>query len=467
MTYASTSSPDVVPRLSVRAIVLAVLALLCSVPSAFSVSSPAVRPPAEDRRLSDFPENAEFRTADYAGFITALPAELGSFKPTQFRNGWGSWRRERIRSGGYDYLVYVAQRGSDWPLYSQGSWIIKRRTDGTFVQAKIFLKSDPGTFLRVRPDGDRSRFDLVVKGGVFAQDVPLPWPFEHFLVSKVADLIDAARGSVDWSFLDPDPLDSHDVATLSEEIRARLSGLRYSDDGGLDANGSLVFIATGAGQPEKTAGLNCSGFAQWVVDGILKPVSGIWLDRSVLSLKHIDTRKSASEPSFEDSLDPYFGLDWTRNLAIEAGAVLDGLEGSDSKAADVTHAPFALIEAASSPVNGGPEYANFAPYEEDAGFASEGIPALLWWLAATEPGYFYLASISEQDKAGLRHHYHVSLLFPRFAPDGSFHVDVYESDVETSLTALIARTKGQMIHLVRVRAETAFDPPALGPVRLP
>ena len=421
-----------------------------------------------DRSLADFPENAEFRGLDYASFITAPPQSLRRSKALVRANAWAEWRREVVVSGGYQYLVYSAKRADAWPLYSQGSWIIKRSlTSGAFIQAKVFLKTDPGTFLRIYPDGDRSRLDLVIRGGVFVHSAPLPWPFSRSLTARMGDIVRATRDRIDWGLLEPDPADSATVARLSEEIRSRLHQLNYSDDGGLDAEGKLVFIADGAPQPAADAGLNCSGFAQWVVDGILKPVNGQWLDRSFLSIKHIDTRKSASEPEFEDSLDPYFGLDWTRNLALAAGKALEGLDDSDPRSADVRQSPIALVETSASPTDGGAEYLDFPPYEEDAGFASEGIPALLWWLAVTDPGYFYLASISQQDKAGLRHHYHVSVLLPWFDENEAFHVDVYESDAETSLKALVDRTKGQMIHLVRVKAESVFDPPDLSASRLP
>lgn len=421
-----------------------------------------------DRPMLDFPENAEFRAADFLGFIKARTADLRKVPPLYRSNGWSKWKREVIQAGGCQYLVYAAERGGSWPLYSQGTWIIKRKLgSGEFIQAKIFLKSDPGTYIRVRPDGDRSRLDLVIRGGVFAADAPLPLPFERVLVSRMSELVEATRDAVDWSLLDPDPADYGEVEALASAIRSRLHDLRYADDGGLDAAGKLIFIASGASQPAKGAGLNCSGFAQWVIDGIIKPVSGQWLDRSTLSIKHIDSRKSAAEPSFEDSLDPYFGLDWTRNLAVAAGSALEGLPENNPKSADVTQAPFALVEASQTAADEDPSYRDFAPYEEDAGFASEGIPALLWWLAIKDPGYFYLASLSAQDEAGLRHHYHVTVLLPWFDARGEFHVDVFESAAETSLKALIDRTKGQMIHLVRVKAEATFDPPVLRPGRIP
>ncbi|MEI6875535.1 MAG: hypothetical protein WCL50_10460, partial [Spirochaetota bacterium] len=104
---------------------------------------------------------------------------------------------------------------------------------------------------------------------------------------------------------------------------------------------------------------------------------------------------------------------------------------------------------------------------EDAGFGTEGLPALLYHLAIKDPGYFYLASVNKQDSDGLRHHYHIAVLLPWFDEGGTFRVDVFESAAETSLIALVARTAGQMFHLVRIRAERDFDPPRLPPASLP
>jgi hypothetical protein len=432
-------------------------------------------PPAlhGDLPLSSLPESADLRAADREAFLAAPIATLAKSPALLRENPWGTWKRQVISNGGWLYQVYSPARNGEWPIYGQGTWILKRnRNSGAFDQAKIFLKSDPGTFIRLYPDGDRTRMDLVVYGGVLNQGIPLPWPFARSLVVPVREILAATGETVDWALLEPEPADYRTMAELAASIRSRLPGLRYLDDGGLDEEGRLVFIATGAEQPEKKSGLNCSGFAQWVVDGLLKPLSGRWLGSEELKTKRLDTRVSTASARFEDSLDPYFGLDWTRNLGLAAREVLERPRKSAGVvaailASDVNEVPFALIASGSSPVNGGREYDPFRPYAEDAGFASEGLPSLLWWLAMKEPGYLYLASISSQDRAGLRHHYHVSVLLPWFDEGGAFHVDVFESAAETSLLALTARTKGQMIHLVRVKAASAFDPPLLPVIRLP
>jgi len=421
-----------------------------------------------DLSLEGIAECADLRKADLTALFEAPVRELRTVAAATLRNPWGSWKRQIITNGDAVYILYSAARAGSWPVYSQGSWIVKRdRQHGELLQAKVFLKSDPGTFIRVYPDGDRSRLDLVAYDGVLAEGVPLPFPFAVVLGSRLGDLIEATRSSVDWSLFDPDPADYQVVADLAGAIRSRLPGLRYVDDGGLDAAGTPVLIATGQAQTAGKGGLNCSGFAEWVVDGLLRPAGAPWLDSAELKKKHIGLRESKAVENYETVLDPYFGLDWTRNLAVAAREALELPVRSGPKDSDVTEVPFALIAPSAAPVNGGREYEDFPPYAEDAGFPAEGLGALLFWLARTEPGNFYLASISQADRAGLRHHYHIAVLLPWFDAGGAFHVDVFESAAETSLPALAARTRGQMVHLSRVRAERAFDPPLLSEGRRP
>jgi hypothetical protein len=54
----------------------------------------------------------------------------------------------------------------------------------------------------------------------------------------------------------------------------------------------------------------------------------------------------------------------------------------------------------------------------------------------------------------------VAVLAPYFEPSGEFKVAAFESDVETSVEAIMARVPKDCIHLVRVKAERDYDPPA-------
>ncbi len=426
--------------------------------------------------IDGFPESAELRSAYWTGFFSAPEQELLRRAPTTVSEDTTSFRLSATRSGGYFYAIANALEATPAPgagaraagaapLYTRGSWILKRSSpDGRPIQAKVFLRSDPGTFIRIYPDGDRSKLDLVVYGGVLNLEVPLPVPFERAFVATMAEIASWTGSLVDWGLFAPRPGLYRDARAFVAETRRRLPSLRYGDDGALDADGRPVYIATG--QPQAApAGLNCSGFAAWVADGFYGPLTGRLLDPHALAARHLEARATTAAERFETDLDPFFGLDWTRNIAV---ALLDARYPSRSHGlveSDVRISPFALVAppGAASAVNGSSAYFPYPAYQLDLGYETAGLKALLYVLALREPGSVYLASLSRKSGGaipGLSRHYHVAVLAPYFEESGEFRIAAFESDAETSVEAIMARVPKDYVHLVRIRAERDYDPPA-------
>jgi hypothetical protein len=411
--------------------------------------------------LASVPETSDLRVKYWMSFFLAPEQELQRRAPARVQNEYGTFKLSTARTGGYFYTMISAAEG---PLYTRGTWILKRSSpDGRPIQAKVFLRSDPDTFLRLYPDGDRSKLDLVVYGGVLGREVPLPVPFETACASSLADIAAWSSQILDWSLFDPQPGLYRNLRSFIAETRKRLPTLRYGDDGALDAEGRPVYIATGL--PQKApAGLNCSGFASWLADGFYRPLTGKLLDPRALAARHIEARATPAAARYESELDPFFGLDWTRNIAQ---TLLDARYPSRPHGlteSDVRISPFALVAAGAGPdaVNGSSAYQAYPAYQLDLGYETVGLKALLYVLALREPGSLYLASISARNGAaipGLSRHYHVAVLAPYFEETGEFRTAVFESDAETSVEAIMRRVPKDYIHLVRLRAERDYDPP--------
>jgi hypothetical protein len=450
------------------------LAALFSAGAAFAAPAEgAVR--RADAPLSGFPESADIRSAYWLGFFSASESELRRRAPAIVSNEYGSFRLSSTKSGGYFYAIAAAINAPLPPkgepiLYAQGSWILKRSSpDGVPIQAKVFLRSDPGTFLRIYPDGDRSKLDLVVYGGVLNREVPLPVPFERAFAATMAEIAAWTGDIVDWSLFAPRPGLYREVRAFVDETRRRLPALRYADDGALDAEGRAVYIATGEPQAEPT-GLNCSGFAAWVADGFYRPLAGRLLDPRALAARHVEARPTPAADRYEEELDPFFGLDWTRNIAAALLAARAPSRPHGLAESDVRISAFALVApsgavAGGSPdaVNGSSAYQPYPAYQDGLGYESSGLKALMYVLALREPGSIYLASLSRKSGGlipGLSRHYHVAVLAPYFLESGEFRVAAFESDVETSVEAIVARVPKDYVHLVRIKAERDYDPPA-------
>ena len=414
-----------------------------------------------DSPLEEAPESAEIRDGYWESFLSAPRDKVLAFKPKVFATEAGNFQLRSIETRDFFYAVVSSAKGKDYPLYSQGTWIVKRSMkNGAFIQAKIFVRSDPGTFLRIYPAQDRSRMDVVIYGGAVNREVPIPLPFDKLLRAPLSEIMRWTKGSVDWELFSPRPGLYAQLRGLSAVIRKKLPELRYAEDGGLDAGGRPIFIGSGLPQTGR-AGLNCSGFAEWVADGLYRPLSGNFLDPARLKQKHIELRENGFNAAIEEKYEPYFGLDWTRNIAR---ALADASSPSRSHGileSDVRLSPFALYGGDAEAGNGGPLYESYPAYQEGVGYEIRGLKSILYLLAMREPGNLYLASLNRLDKTGIRRHDHVAVLVPYFRESGEFRVDVFESASETSIGALMARAPRDFVHLVRVAADSSFDPPPL------
>lgn len=432
-----------------------------SAPGAAAVSPAAAPGPLPgDLALPLVPDSAELRAEVWEDFFAAPKDRVLKRTPSVRSTPRGEFRLSALPGEGAWYLVVAPRRGMDFPLYVQGSWIVKKDArDGSFLQAKVFLRSDPGCFIRIYPEGERSRLDLVLYGAVLKRQLPIGLPFATILRSPLALLLDRSAESVDWSLFSPRHEDSAGLRRLAAELRTRLPGLAYADDGALDAAGRPVFIANGLPQGDRP-GLNCSGFAKWLVDGLRGRAEGAWLDPRALAARGEESRGTRFTQPYETLLDPWFGLDWTRNLAAALARSRDPAASADPEALDVELEAFALLAKDSGDAaNGGSSYETYPAREEDLGYEPRGLKALLYLLALRAPDTLYLGSVSKADPEGIRRHYHVAAFLPYFEAGGEFRVAVFESGAETSLEAFVARTRGQRVHLVALEYEDRFEPP--------
>ena len=342
------------------------------------------------------------------------------------------------------YSLFINEIGGEFTVAAEGNYIVRRSLEnGSISQVKIFTRSDAGCFVRVFPFGERSKLDLFVYGYRLQSAVVLPIAFREALAGPFAKIVQLTQGRIDWTTV----LHRHSregdrrVAQLVAGIRGELPKLRDADDGAMDAEGRFVLIETGMPQAA-SSGLNCSGFVKWIIDGYYGPLTGQSTAVEQLKQRNLEFRGHDWSDRHEIRRDPYFGLDWSRNLALLLEAARSGATTANVEAMDVRVAePLAYIE--------------------DVGYPCRELEVLLFYLAQKHPGYFYVGSLNRDfgEDPILRQHYHLVALFPHFLADGTFVVDVFERNRETSLESLYERYGQDYIHLVRVESIGAFKPP--------
>ena len=345
-----------------------------------------------------------------------------------------------------------------FPGTAQGSWILTRRKDnGEGTQIRIFLRSDQNTFIQLRPfNKDKSLLDVVLYGGYISQSLPVAVSFERLYTMPLNDILKLAENKFPARYFEPDTAIYKEHRALTANIREKTAPLRFADDGAIDENGNYVFIKTLSAQNRSTAGLNCSGYAKWLIDGILRPITGNRLNIEQLKAP-FGKRGSSFTEFWEERRDVFFGLDWIRNLAAEANKTIRSPVYGELEEFEVRNENFASIMLNQNRNFVTNSYTGFMP---EAGYGIEGLHPLLYTLAIDEPFNFYLAAVSNEIRGTppLRQYYHIAALIPYFDENGNFNIAVFESAAETSFSDFRRRYPSHHVSLVKIPITPTFDP---------
>jgi hypothetical protein len=162
-----------------------------------------------------------------------------------------------------------------------------------------------------------------------------------------------------------------------------------------------------------------------------------------LKSKNFDMRGNRWSISHEDSRDPYFGLDWTRNIAVEIQSAQQ-VEAVEHEAADVRNVPW-------------------SGYIENIGYPIEDLKLILYYLAVKEPETVYLGSVNVSwgTEPVLRQHIHTAVLAPVIDSGSGFRDIVFDRNIETDSEDLAGRYPGAYIHLVKLKVRDGFRLPQL------
>ncbi len=345
-------------------------------------------------------------------------------------------------------LYFSLDYGLDFSNVKKGSCQIIKipEKDGNSIgEIRFYLKDDPQSYVSIYPDSvsGESRMKIYLYGFLMQENIKIPLPIKEIVTAPFERIENLTSSYVDWGFYLPDPsaIYSDDVMRLSGRIIPLLKFLRDADDGAMDKDANYVYINSLEPQ-EGEGGLNCSGFAKWVIDGIYYTKTETYTDIAVLKKKYESLRGSRWTAKIEDSQDPFFGLDWTRNLAL----AIARLNKPEVEPAEVDVSDL-----------------EFHSYVQNVGYPLKDLKTVLYELAVRSPDYFYLGSINmiTEDLPGIRKHLHVIVMFPFIDSFGEFHNVILSRNKEVSLKELETAYPESFIHLVKVKADAHFDPPGM------
>jgi hypothetical protein len=340
------------------------------------------------------------------------------------------------------FFLFLNESRNGYSEWGPGHYFIKRsRVNGKFVSIFVPYRENEGCYLEMLPADGRTMLNVYLFDKKIHQGIMLPASLETLVSAPLASVIDMTLGEIDWPtllFRGGRPEDKL-VADHVAAIRRELPRVKEAPDGAIDAQGVFVAISNGARLGNRR-GLNCSGFAKWLVDGLYLPLTGRLIDIERLKERPTDRRGTRWSERDENLYDPYFGLDWTRNLAtVLAGAQNQGVE-PDHEAADVREVPFLR-------------------YREDAGYQVADLETILFHLAVAQPGTIFLGTVNDINRTTPHRveYFHVAAFFPYFDDTGRFQAVVMDQHKNPSLHDFMGAYARREIHLVRINLGGDFS----------
>ena len=358
-------------------------------------------------------------------------------------------------------------RAAVFPKGGRGSWVLRRsKKTGQPVEIEWHFSQDADVFLLLRPNGRKSAVDLAVFGSFAAKGVPLGVPFDRLYAASFRDVQKWTSRTLPWAEVTPSIGLHSETLLMAATVKDNLPSMVFADNVCYDERGNLVSIMKedqfelkgkdGATiqMEEGVHYLSGAGFLKWIIDGIVEPIlgRGTRIDDITEETVQIDSVGKIGVMSQEWNL--MFTLDWCRNLAAEAYSARSRRKESFRTAGlDVDKSFFA------SDVSGG-KLSGSSGYVRNTGYSVDRLKSVLYVLAATEPGWFYLGAVRQNSYVKPEEFVfnNCAVFFPYFDDDGKFGCFVFEQCEQVPLEDFAKKYNDAFVHLERVKATDAFFP---------
>ena len=346
-----------------------------------------------------------------------------------------------------------------------GSWVLMRdSTTGNAIRIRYYFAKDSDVYVQFSPNGNKTLADFVIDGCFAARGVPVGVNFEHFYTASFASVLSLTEKTLPWRYADIHPEQSHANLVMVNVIKKNLERIKFTKNACYNEYDKPVYVSDGKERKlekdDVEKGLltmDDLGFAKWIVDGLVKPITGSStfvnpLRRPTTKLNPLGTSgiRATKETLFRS-------LDWTRNLAA-AKMSLQAKRNYlyEESGVDVKVEPF------SSEV-GDKGITQVAGYIKDSGYEIKYLKPLLYVLATTEPTYFYLAAIRRtvhptDGTPEFKIFDSSAAVFPYFDKQGQFGCTIFENGKEYTLAQFTRKYPNCFVHLTRVLSSDRFAP---------
>jgi hypothetical protein len=351
-----------------------------------------------DQSALTLPSTVTARTSDLsAGLLAKTPVER--LKPQVTRDPSGTTvTAELVKKGGGENTLWE-MRWEPGEAWGPGTWVAFRDGLGRLREVRIIILegsdgsdnklAQPGTWVRLVPQGRGSRLDLFLAGRLVTGGWTVPGSLLDVMASSDTWLWESTP-DVDWASVLPRRRWEDDkVETVRAAMRKALSTMTLSAETvWLSDPRSTVNGTTATGAPwgqwmtltggDAGRGLGPWGVTLWATDGVLRGWKAAPMTWKALQRPRI-VLPGYSEAFVPDpSDDPALAVNWIRNLGLAVQETLYPTRALIDTSSDVRDLPFV------------------APADASGGYDVGDVPALFHLLAVTRPGQAYLICLSAQ-----------------------------------------------------------------------
>lgn len=297
-------------------------------------------------------------------------------------------------------------------------------------EVKVYFQDNNNSYIYFDSDYDR-RFDVYLFGKPYKKGLTHTLKFDSL---KIIDL-DAILAVIEENDIERETLVNKDDKKIKEEfideIITPALGFAYVKDGARNHIGEFVYISNGKLQSEKKIGFNCSGFVKEIADNYIRYKKPDFKRLSIeeLSIKLSGQREETTYAFYEEKYDPYFGLDWTKNIIEKINEYSGFIE---EKAILYTED-------------------EYAPVFENGEYNFKDIKEIIFRDQQKDSNYFYIVVFNKfkVTPPSLPSFYHISIIVPYFEKR-HFYLRVFESGVETAFPNLIKKHSGEKIAIFKI-----------------
>lgn len=335
-----------------------------------------------------------------------------------------------------------------YPYGTAGTWEVELdRMTSDPLCIRYFFAGDSDVFVQFRPGirgyASKSVVDFLVFGEYAARNVTTGITMEQLYTMSLEDVVELTEHSLPWVDGEFYPELYENNMQMSAVIQEHLDEFVYVENAVYDEYGKL-FMLKDAALPEvdeSHRAISGVGFMKWIVDGLVRPVSGSGL--RINPLLKATTVTSEDTGTISDAYDTTLALDWTHNLATAAVSVITGINYSfETSGVNVHPTQFS------------------AKYTENAGYPINDLKPILYLISANETSYFFLGAVRHEvkEKGSFVTYNECAAFFPYFTKNGSFMVDVFADGEMYTLDEYIENHTGDMIQLTRINSSLQFFP---------